>query len=72
MARATPQEVLATKPHIVERFYDENGREIGWIADNFVVKTQQEVDKILEELGKIWGDSCDRKAREEYIARTGT
>ena len=68
MARATPQEVLATEPHIVERFYDENGREIGWIADNFVVKTQQEVDKILEELGKIWGDSCDRKAREKQLS----
>lgn len=68
MARATPQEVLATEPHIVERFYDENGREIGWIADNFVVKTQQEVDKILEELGKIWGDSCARKDREKQLS----
>ena len=68
MARATPQEILATVPHIVERFYDENGREIGWIADNFVVKTQQEVDKILDELGKIWGDSCERKAREKYLS----
>lgn len=72
MARPTPQEILDTVPHIVERFYDENGREIGWIADNFVVKTQQEVDKILEELGRIWGESCDRKAREEYMARKGT
>lgn len=70
MARATPQEVLSTVPHIVERYYDENGREIGWIADNFVVKTQQEVDKILEELGKIWGESCDRKAREEIRTKT--
>ncbi len=68
MARATPQEILATEPHIVERFYDENGREIGWIADNFVVKTQQEVDKILEELGKIWGDSCARKDREKQLS----
>ena len=68
MARATPQEVLATEPHIVERFYDENGREMGWIADNFVVKTQQEVDKILEELGKIWGDSCARKDREKQLS----
>ena len=68
MARATPQEVLATEPHIVERFYDENGREIGWIADNFVVKTQQEVDKILEELGKIWGDSRARKDREKQLS----
>ncbi|MGN0686803.1 MAG: hypothetical protein ACI4KA_01700 [Oscillospiraceae bacterium] len=70
MARANPQEILDTEPHIVERFYDENGREIGWIADNFVVKTQQEVDNILEELGKIWGESYDRKAREELMAKS--
>ena len=47
---------------------DENGKEIGWIADNFVVQTQKEVDDILKELGKIWGDSCDRKAREKQLA----
>lgn len=67
MARATPKEILETVPHIVERFYDENGRELGWIADNFVVQTQKEVDDILKELGKIWGESCARKAREELI-----
>lgn len=65
MARATPEEVLGTVPNIVERFYDENGREIGWIADNFIVQSSEEVDKILEEIGKIWGESCARKAREE-------
>ena len=68
MARPTPKEILETKPHIVERFYDENGRELGWIADNFVVQTQKEVDDILKELGKIWGDSCDRKAREQQLS----
>ena len=69
MARPTPKEVLETVPHIVERFYDENGRELGWIADNFVVQTQKEVDDILKELGKIWGESCARKDREEYAAK---
>lgn len=68
MARPTPEEILAMKPHIVERFYDEKGREIGWIADDFVVKTQKEVDDILKELGRIWGESCARKAREKYTA----
>ena len=42
MARPTPKEILELKPHIVEHVYDENGKEIGWIADNFVVQTQKE------------------------------
>lgn len=68
MARPTPKEILETKPHIVERFYDENGRELGWIADNFVVQTQKEVDDILKELGRIWGESCARKACEQQFS----
>ncbi len=73
MARTTPKEVLETVPHIVERFYDpESGRLLGWIADNYVVKTQKEVDDILKELGKIWGESCARKAREELAAKKKT
>ena len=68
--RATTQEVLETKPNIVERFYDENGMELGWIADNFVVQTQKEVDDILKSLGRIWGESCARQAREEHVTNT--
>ena len=52
-ARNTPKEVLETVPHIVKRYYDENGREIAWVADNYVVKTQEEVDEILKEVGRI-------------------
>ena len=48
MARPTPKEILELKPHIVEHVYNENGKEIGWIADNFVVQTQKEVDDILK------------------------
>ena len=68
MARPTPKEILELKPHILVYHYNEDGKEIGWIADNFVVQTQKEVDDILKELGKIWGDSCDRKAREKQLA----
>lgn len=68
MARPTPKEILELKPHIVEHVYDESGKEIGWIADNFVVQTQKEVDDILKELGRIWGESCNRKAREKQLA----
>lgn len=64
MARTTPEEIVNFVPHIVKRFYDEKGNEIGWIADNFVVKTQEEVDAILKEVGEIWGRSCARRARE--------
>ncbi len=68
MARPTPKEILETKPHIVEHIYNENGRELGWIADNFVVQTQQEVDEILDELGRIWGGACARKSCETQVA----
>lgn len=66
-ARNTPEEVLNTVPHIVERIYDENGREIAWIADNYVVKTQEEVDEILREVSKIWSRACAAKARREAL-----
>lgn len=64
MARYTPEEIVNFDPHIVKRCYDENGNEIGWIADNFVVQTQEEVDAILKEAGEIWGRSCARRAFE--------
>ena len=53
MARPTPKEILELKPHIVEHVYDESGKE---------------VDDILKELGRIWGESCARKAREKQLA----
>ncbi len=52
------------EPHIVKVIYDENGRVIGKIADNYVVKTQEEVDKILYNCGVIWGNYLRRKAEE--------
>lgn len=71
MPRTTPKDILELVPHIVKRYYDENGREIGWVADNFVVKTQEEVDEILKEIGKIWGESCARRAREAALKNKG-
>ena len=66
-ARNTPKEVLETVPHIVKRYYDENSREIAWVADNYVVKTQEEVDEILKEVGRIWSRACAAKARKEAM-----
>lgn len=70
MARPTPKEILELKPHIVEHVYDENGKEIGWIADNFVVQTQKEVDDILKELGRIWGESCAVKPAKSSLPQS--
>lgn len=63
----TPEEVVNTVPHIVRRFYDENGKEIGWIADNYVVKTQEEVDAILDAVSDIWSRACARRAMEQAL-----
>ncbi len=57
------------EPHIVERIYDENGNEIGWIADNFVTHNEEEIRRILDEIGRIWGESCERQARENSKTR---
>lgn len=50
-------------PHVVQEVYDDNGRLIGQICDNFVVKTQAEVDGILKELGRLWAESISRAYR---------
>ncbi len=55
---------IPVEPHIVERVYDENGNEIGWIADNFVTHDEKEIQRILDEIGRIWGEACERQARE--------
>lgn len=62
--KATPEEIANFKPHIVKRFYDDKGNLLGWIADDFVVKTQEEVDAILDEVSDIWSRHCANKAAE--------
>ena len=54
--------MIPEEPHIVEYVYDENGRKIGAIADNYCVKTKEEVDAILKRCGQIYGESLRRKA----------
>lgn len=55
------------EPHIVEYVYDENGRKIGAIADNYCVKTKDEVDAILKRCGQIYGESLRRKAERAAL-----
>ena len=62
--RATAESVLPTIPHIAEKIYSENGQLLGYIADNFVVETEDAAKKILDGVGKMRGESCARKARE--------
>lgn len=54
--------MIPEEPHIVEYVYDENGRKIGAIADNYCVKTKEEVEAILKRCGQIYGESLRRKA----------
>ncbi len=48
------------EPHVAEVIRDESGRVLGRICDNFVVKTQEEVDGILKQLGRLWAESVQR------------
>ena len=54
------------EPHIVQVIYDKDGRRIGAIADNYVVKTKAEVNQILDNIARIYGDHLRRKAEREY------
>ena len=54
--------MIPEEPHIVEYVYDENGRKIGAIADNYCVKTKEEVDAILKRCSQIYGESLRRRA----------
>lgn len=55
-------------PHIVKVIYNDKGERIGAIADNYCVKTKEEVDAILERCGKIYGESLQRKAERAALA----
>lgn len=69
MPRTTPKEVIETTPNIIRRIHDENGRETGFIADNFTVCTDEEIEDILKQIGKLWGNSCtdnDEKAKRDF------
>lgn len=50
------------EPHIVQIIYNEKGERIGAIADNYCVKTPEEVQAILDRCGEIYGESLRRKA----------
>lgn len=54
------------EPHIVQIVYDKEGRRIGAIADNYVVKTKEEADEILDNIARLYGEHLRRKAEREY------
>lgn len=51
-------------PHIVETVYDENGRIIGYIADNCVERDPAKVQEILSNIERIWARAEAQKAIE--------
>lgn len=58
---------LEEEPHIVQVSYNKEGRRIGAIADNYCVKTQEEVNAILDSCGKLYGASLQRKAERAAL-----
>ena len=53
------------EPHIVETVYDENGRIIGYIADNCVERDPAKVQKILDNIAEIWARAEAQKIIDE-------
>ncbi len=58
---------IPEEPHIVQVFYNDKGERIGAIADNYCVKTKEEVDAILDRCGQIYGNSLRRKAERAAL-----
>lgn len=58
---------LEEEPHIVKVIYNKDGVRIGAIADNYCVKTVEEVNARLDRCGRIYGDSLSRKAEREAL-----
>lgn len=51
------------KPHVVKKIYDENGRYLGCICDDYCKDTTpEEVQRILDRIGELWGDAIKRGA----------
>ncbi|MBD5128485.1 MAG: hypothetical protein HDT43_00950 [Ruminococcaceae bacterium] len=50
------------EPHIVQTCYDENGRVIGYIADNYVEHDPAKIRKHLDNIARIWAEDEARKA----------
>lgn len=53
------------KPHIVKTCYDENGRIIGYIADNCVERDPAKVQEILSNIERIWARAEAQKIIDE-------
>ena len=51
-------------PHIVETVCDENGKVIGYIADNCVEHDPVKVQEILSKIERIWAMAEAQKAIE--------
>lgn len=39
------------------------------IHGEFIVETQEQVQEILDNIGRLWGESCDRRERENAKTR---
>ena len=53
------------KPHIVETYYDENGRVIGYVADNCVEHDPAKVQEHLDNIARIWAEAEAWKAMQK-------
>ena len=59
---------LPYEPHIVKTFCNTDGRRIGAVADDCIVKTDEEAQEILSDIARLYGEntdrSCPRKSNE--------
>lgn len=53
------------EPHIVQTCYDENGRIIGYIADNCVENDPVKVQEHLDNIARIWAQEEAKMAAEK-------
>ncbi|MCH5204298.1 MAG: hypothetical protein J1F03_06090 [Oscillospiraceae bacterium] len=49
------------EPHIVKTVYDNNGKVIGYIADNCVEHDSAKVQEYLDNIARIWAEAEAQK-----------
>ncbi|GEM_PF-6167727 len=63
MAKRGVRQLL--KPHIVQTCYNEDGKIIGYIADNCVENDPAKVQEHLDNIAKIWAEAEAWKAAQK-------
>lgn len=62
---------LCPNPHIVETIYGENGKILGYVADNYVENDPAKVQEHLDNIARIWAYEEAKMAAAKMAEKSG-